>query len=737
MKTVDIIVPVYAGMDETKRCLESVLRYPQATNYELIVINDQSPEPQLVEYLEELARDNKITLLNNTINLGFVGTVNVGMQLHVDRDVILLNSDTEPVNDWVDRLVACVYRNRRTGTATPFSNNATICSYPNICQDNTIPLDTDLETLDRRFKVANKGKWIEIPTAVGFCMYIRRSCLSDVGYFDTENFGKGYGEENDFCERAKRSGWKNVLCGDVFVYHKGNLSFGDSHNKLKLAAMDTLRKMHPRYEPLVHQHIAKDPAKFLRLRVTLARLLCHSKPLMLHISHNRGGGTERHLQELMEQLSSRIDSIVLRPASNGNGVMEIDYQGTLKLYFRIDRGLDELSNFLRTLNVQRIQVHHTIGIHPAIFSLPERLGIHWDYTIHDYYAVCPQINLIDMQGRYCGEPGEDGCNACLKERPAPGNVPIETWRANHLYLIQGADHCFTPSRDAGDRFKAYFPTANILTIYHEKISSWIDAKVKLPRQPIDRLRVVVIGALSPMKGADFLESIALDAKQRDLPIDFVLLGNCYRDVITAPHSNLTVIGFYKEADLSRLISLYQPDLAWFPALWPETYNYTLSAAINAGLPIVAPNIGAFPERLYKRKYTWIVPWHISENNLNDLFIELKLTALSGIDFYNHESYKSPIAPVTNGLNYEECFLPTMKKLVAPVDLGQFIEDWESHLVLVHHPIREKIASNVRYFTLSFLPKLKKLSIICWIIKVVPQSVQKPVKNWLLQSNRLY
>jgi len=734
MKTVDVIVPVYAGLLETQRCLEAVLRYPQKTNFELVVVNDQSPEPALVDYLGELAKANRIILLNNPQNLGFVGSVNLGMRLHEDRDVVLLNSDTEPVNDWLDRLLACVYREQKTGTATPFSNNATICSYPRFCQDNTIPLGMDLETLDGNFKLANAGKWVEIPTAVGFCMYIRRDCLREVGYFDMENFGKGYGEENDFCMRAKRRGWKHVLCGDVFVYHAGNVSFGDGHNTLKLAAQDTLRKLHPSYAGLVQGHIIADPAKALRQRVLMASLLRHAKPLILYISHNSGGGTERHLQELIAQLSKQTDAVVLRPVSDGSGLAEIDYQGFLKLYFKIDEELDALTDFLRTLNVERIHVHHTIGIHPAIFGLPERLGIPWDYTVHDYYPICPQISLIDPQGRYCGEPEEEGCNACLKKRPAPGNVPIKTWRDNHVHLTSGAERCFAPSKDAAERFKAYFPAANVLPVYHENILPEETASVKLPRQPVDRLQVVVIGALSPKKGADLLESVALDAKRRELPIDFVLLGYCYRNLIVAPQSNLAVAGAYREKELAGLISQHQPDVVWFPALWPETYSYTLSAAIKAGLPIVAPNIGAFQERLYQRKHTWIVPWDISESALNDFFVKLKATVFSGIALDGQEQYASQVSPVVCDFSYDENFLPGMEqKLPVSIDLESFIERWTSRGVLAQPASAQSMTRRIRHVTLFCLARLKKFGAYRWLVGRIPQTLQSRIKTWLLRS----
>jgi O-antigen biosynthesis protein len=121
----------------------------------LVVINDCSPEPELVDYLNQFANDNKITLLHNDENLGFVGTVNRGMALHSDRDVLLLNSDAEVFNDWLDRISGCAYQETKIATITPFSNNATICSYPRFCEDNELLEDIKVNDLDLVFAKAN------------------------------------------------------------------------------------------------------------------------------------------------------------------------------------------------------------------------------------------------------------------------------------------------------------------------------------------------------------------------------------------------------------------------------------------------------------------------------------------------------------------------------------------------------------------------------------------------------
>ena len=78
-------------------------------------------------------------------------------------------------------------------------------------------------------------------------MCIRRACLDQIGPFDAERFGRGYGEENDFCMRAAGAGWRNVLAGDVFVYHEGAVSFSGERLALTENAGKTLADLYPDY----------------------------------------------------------------------------------------------------------------------------------------------------------------------------------------------------------------------------------------------------------------------------------------------------------------------------------------------------------------------------------------------------------------------------------------------------------------------------------------------------------
>ncbi len=267
-ETVEIVVPVYGGLPHVRRCLTSVLGSLGQRPWHLTVIDDASPDPAVGAWLRQLAALHPgVSVLTNARNLGFVATVNLGMRLAGRRDVVLLNSDTEVSGDWLDRLRAAAWRDARTGTVTPFSNNATICSFPRFCEANELPSGHNVATLQALFARTLDGQSVDIPTAVGFCMYIRRDCLDDVGEFDAATFGAGYGEENDFCLRASARGWRHLHALDVFVYHAGGASFSDRQQTLQAQALAAMRRLHPQYEAIVQDFVARDPAQRDRQRV--------------------------------------------------------------------------------------------------------------------------------------------------------------------------------------------------------------------------------------------------------------------------------------------------------------------------------------------------------------------------------------------------------------------------------------------------------------------------------------
>jgi len=257
-----VIIPVFNAPAQLGRCLAAVRRTVDPAT-DVVVVDDASTDPSIAELLDSRCAGWKV--IRQPENLGFVATANRGMREAGRRDVVLLNSDTIPAGDWLRRISRCAASDPTIASITPFTNNGEIASLPTFCQASPIPEDPEAWAL--ACSKASAPDYPEIPTAVGFCMFIRRACIDSVGTFDEVAFGRGYGEENDWCMRAASSGYRHVLCDDAYVAHEGNASFGPLGIGPGDAAMQKLLERHPGYLDLVTDFIRRDPLAPIRRRV--------------------------------------------------------------------------------------------------------------------------------------------------------------------------------------------------------------------------------------------------------------------------------------------------------------------------------------------------------------------------------------------------------------------------------------------------------------------------------------
>ena len=133
--------------------------------------------------------------------------------------------------------------------------------------------------------------------------------------------------------------------------------------------------------------------------------------------------------------------------------------------------------------------------------------------------------------------------------------------------------------------------------------------------PFVRRRTYKIGALGALgrgKGADRLDQIATRAKRLGLAMSFHLIGYAYKSLRA-----VTVSGPYPAQALPSLIRQHELDALLFPNQSPETYSYTLSRALESGLPIIAPDLGAFLERLSGRQNTLVFDPQVPADALLD------------------------------------------------------------------------------------------------------------------------
>lgn len=609
-RSVTVILPVYKGIEMTKRCIEAAMPgILSLADSKIIAINDCSPDAGMQDMLLELEAQwpGVLTVLENEVNLGFVKTVNRGMRHAGDADIVFLNSDVIVPQNWLERLTAEAYIAPHIGTVTPFSNNATICSFPAFLYENEQAFGLDVHQIDKVFAGARLPN-VKAPTGVGFCMYVRRDCLDVVGLLNEEKFGRGYGEENDLCQRALKAGWFNVITPNLYAFHEGGVSFSSTKQALIENAFKAIVELHPDYHLDIQKFIAEDPVKTVRVNRLAQLLSTLDRPKVLQVSHEAGGGVEQHVEELSEALQANAYNLILTPFK-GTGAVSLKmgtFPGADELVFRVPEEYPMLVALLKGCGIGFVHYHHSLGLNPLLFGLPTQLDTEYALTVHDFYWLGGNPTLTNQNGIYPGQCADDLLNPAF---PLPEGVSALAWRDQLRAFIESAKTVVFPSEYTLSLYQQYYALQSPIVALHIEDKRVATASVT-PISQKTRYTVGVLGALGKEKGADYLEQMAAKAAAGNLPFDFKLLGFAYREL-----KGVFTTGRYDADDLKHLMSEHDLDLILFPAQWPETYSYTLSYALASGLPIIAPDIGAFPERLASREHTLVYRFGIEPDEL--------------------------------------------------------------------------------------------------------------------------
>ena len=617
-RIVDIVIPVYAGLEETRTCLESVLATTTRNEVDIVVIDDASQDADLVNVLIKLAAENRITLLRNEVNAGFPASANKGMLLHPTRDVVLLNSDAELFGGWLTRLRTAAETDASIGTVTPLGEAASIVTYED--DSSCAFTHTEAAEIDRIGSEVNIDKSIHLPVGVGFCLFIKRACLNDTGYFDEVTFAQGYGEENDFCLRAASLGWQHVAASNVFVRHLGARSFGPRKSLLTERNCLILNELYPQYESTVSQFIATDPLLASRRAIDMKRLVRWSERPVLIMTCDLAGGVKRHVDLRSSELASAGHTVlVLQPADNARVRLMAAGSHFQNLFFRLPMEMPLLQSLLLELRLHKTEVHHLAGTPASFLDLLTGVCNRYEVYVHDYSWICPRLSLVNGSGQYCGEPSLGECETCIQLNGTPFEEPLSvaSLRERSNRLLRGSISVIAPSEDVRHRLARYFPGLSIA------VKPWENFPVRRVRPAgavTPRLRVAVIGAISVPKGHRVLLECAQDAALRDLALEFVLIGFSCDDEALLATGRVSITGPYSDEEVSELIAREQCKAALFPSVIPETWCYALTHAIAEGLPIVSFELGAIAERLQKYANSSLLPLLSPAIRINEALI---------------------------------------------------------------------------------------------------------------------
>ncbi|MEG0630855.1 MAG: glycosyltransferase, partial [Christensenellaceae bacterium] len=406
-QSVDIVIPVYNGYEFLPKLFEGIRR--TAVQYRLFIVDDCSPDERIYPYLESIKEANTV-LIKNEKNVGFVMSVNAALA-QTENDVVLLNTDVELPPFWLERLMNPIFTDDRVATATPFTNSGTICSFPCIGTDNPIMEGLSVDEMDKAFQTI-EPIYTVMPTGVGFCMAMSRQAINQIGLLDEQAFEKGYGEENDWCQRAIAAGYKNVMVENLFAYHKHGGSFlSDEKKRLIERNQKILQERYPRYRYEVAEYFSQDPLKYLRNWIALNILSAATKksPRLIW-NHGIGGGADAYIRKEIERDTKLGKQSILAwyDVYSGYYIAEYCYKNYQLRFFA--REIDSLTRLFDLTGVDEVVINELVSypdiIHTLelILQIKEKHGSQLVILMHDFFAVCPCCTLLNAQDTFCNVP---------------------------------------------------------------------------------------------------------------------------------------------------------------------------------------------------------------------------------------------------------------------------------------------------------------------------------------------
>lgn len=383
---VDVLIPVYNGLSETLECINSALdaRKLNRTPHRLVVIDDASPVPALSKALKVLAAKGKVTLVTHAVNLGFIRSMNRAMALSPNKDVVWLNADTRVHGNWLDRLRQVAYSDATIASVTPFTNNGELMSFPQSRVSHAMPTAREQAELDTLAQNCNSVP-VEIETGCGFCLYIKRAALDEAGYLDEAQLARGYGEETDWCLRARNLGWRHMGATNVFVAHEGGISFG-AEKTLRVAHNNAiLRKRYPDAPARYNRFCLRDPIKPARQALQRARL---AKLASLPRATREAHWPKQNQRVLHLHGGSHSDAEFNLAWHHGSHRTWVTLQApllplALQLDFELPGEFDTLVDTLRSLPVEKLAYEQLARCPTALCNLPGLLGVPYHISCRD------------------------------------------------------------------------------------------------------------------------------------------------------------------------------------------------------------------------------------------------------------------------------------------------------------------------------------------------------------------
>ena len=560
---VTVIVPVYSDYHATQACLTSLLDELRVSGHRAILVNDATPDARIAKYLDNLQGEPGIEVLVNERNLGFAGATNRGLEQSKQGDVILLNADTIVPLGFINRLAAAARSSADIGTVMPLSNHG----FPIL--GGPIGTREDIETINAIAGRTNAQRTIDIPSGIGFCLYVTRACLDAVGLLD-EDFGRGYYEDADFCMRARAHGYRNVCSPSVYIGHAGSMSFGQQKRSLVMRNSTIIDRRYPAYHAEWAAFSAADPLRATREAIELEAVAVPIHPRLLVTGAGAVNAIARERARSIATKSKSVLVLEVHHRSDGTRVELMNSKGAMpqSVQFTLsDAGEREaLGKFLESMRPSGIEFFDPANTPFELVDLLLSFDIPYDIFIAD--------------GGLLGPHYEKGCAVQCLGINEPAKPRNDAWVARWGAIAESARRILAPCPQA-----EAFAAKSLRRPVVDKLERLVGSKIirgRARKRSVPHLGFVPMRSCAQEQGLMRQIAQGLNAVRPGLSI--TVLGTTLDEIGLMRSSKAFVTGAVEAAEFDQLTNSLGVSHLFVSATAPLFGHPTLAAVLALGLP---------------------------------------------------------------------------------------------------------------------------------------------------------
>lgn len=532
-----VVVPVYDDLEATVACLDS-LRIQSLSDGIIasVVVDDASPNPQIVAELDARAARGDFALIRNASNLGFAASVNAAVAAGAAGEILLLNADTVLPPRALERLIAILRADASVGTVTPLSNNGELTSFPLPNRFHPLP---DTEALLAWDEAAERvgAPAIDLPNGIGFCMLVRRHCWELLDGI-AQIYGRGYFEDVDLCLRAREFGYRNVCATNLVVGHAGSRSFRGAKRALVMRNLEVINTRFPSQanETAAYVHAVPLLAIFARIE----RLIPPPPHDLLLVTALSDDHPTSHAR-IRAALDAGHQALLLRVGDGRGPAALTSTLGSLpqSLRFSLEHAeeRDALGAYLGAAGVRRIEFLDVDHCPRDLFEAVRGFGLPADVLV----AEAPTLFGADR----------GGASRAVQSGPVPGADAELPWWAAHL---RAGERVLTSDALALNAVRRAFGDAP-LAFAIDPVPRCVPKRTPLIR----RATADTLAVLAPVAtgaATRLIRTLGARLARTCADVQLLVIGNTLDDLGLLAAGHIFVTGPVPTEELARVLEAY-------------------------------------------------------------------------------------------------------------------------------------------------------------------------------------